>query len=103
MEGEVLCASSFSCTVSVLLEKKNIKFILSISSMELGECNEGIPGSGFHRKRGPCVKAPIESLEEAKEQYKFLVVGKFIDSKEFEVDEIQSWVDSWGNKGEDSS
>ncbi|KMT17159.1 hypothetical protein BVRB_2g040700 [Beta vulgaris subsp. vulgaris] len=53
----------------------------------------------WHRKQGPLIKAPMDQYSSNPIDISLIVVGKFIDNREFSVRHIQSWVDSWITRG----
>ncbi|KMT08711.1 hypothetical protein BVRB_6g139840 [Beta vulgaris subsp. vulgaris] len=53
----------------------------------------------WHRKQGPLIKTPMDQFSNIPIDISLVVVGKFIDKREFSVRHIQSWVDSWITRG----
>nr|CCA66019.1 hypothetical protein [Beta vulgaris subsp. vulgaris] len=53
----------------------------------------------WHRKQGPLIKTPMDQFNNIPIDISLVVVGKFLDRREFSVRHIQSWVDSWVTRG----
>lgn len=50
------------------------------------------------RRRGPFIVPPPEAKNPTKYDYENLLVGKFMDDRKFEEDEIKAWVFSWSSR-----
>ena len=53
----------------------------------------------WHRKQGHVLKTPIEHLSNHPFDVSLVLVGKFLDQREFPVRHVQVWVDSWFTRG----
>ncbi|KMT08897.1 hypothetical protein BVRB_6g136170 [Beta vulgaris subsp. vulgaris] len=49
----------------------------------------------WHRKHGPMLKTPIEHFSARPQDVSMVLVGQFIDNRDFSVRQVQEWVDSW--------
>ncbi|KMT08661.1 hypothetical protein BVRB_6g139370 isoform B [Beta vulgaris subsp. vulgaris] len=53
----------------------------------------------WHRKQGPLIPAPLDQLANNAIDISLILVGKFIDKRDFSARHIQEWVDSWFTRG----
>ena len=53
----------------------------------------------WHRKQGPLIPAPLDQLSNNTLDVSLILVGKFIDKRDFSARHIQEWVDSWLTRG----
>ena len=53
----------------------------------------------WHRKQGPVLKTPIEHFSNHPFDVSLVLVGKFIDQRDFPVRHVQVCVDSWFTRG----
>ncbi|KMT14848.1 hypothetical protein BVRB_3g065710 [Beta vulgaris subsp. vulgaris] len=53
----------------------------------------------WHRKQGPVLKTPIEHFNNHPIDVSLVLVGKFLDQREFPVRHVQDWVDLWYTRG----
>ncbi|KMT09758.1 hypothetical protein BVRB_6g127390 [Beta vulgaris subsp. vulgaris] len=53
----------------------------------------------WHRKQGPLIPAPLNQLSNNSIDNSLILVGKFIDKRDFSTHHIQQWVDSWFTRG----
>lgn len=52
-----------------------------------------------HQKQGPILRTPMEQFCNHPIDVSLVLVGKFIDQRDFLVRHIQEWVDSWLTRG----
>lgn len=57
-----------------------------------------IDSLSFLRKRGPYVVPPPDIKDPSKEEFQRMVVGKFINDRDFDVEEVRAWVFSWSTR-----
>lgn len=76
--------TKINCGLDELLTKSSA-IIIDKEGGDAMNCNLN---QWFHRKKGPCIKVPREIMEASKEEFQSMVVGKFIDSRVFDVEEI---------------
>lgn len=53
----------------------------------------------WHRKQGPIIKTPVENFINPAMDVSLILVGRFIDCREFSLRHIQEWVDTRITKG----
>ncbi|KMT05663.1 hypothetical protein BVRB_7g167960 [Beta vulgaris subsp. vulgaris] len=49
----------------------------------------------WHRKQGPMLKTPLEHFSSRPQDVSMVLVGKFLDHRDFSIRQMQDWVDSW--------
>ena len=53
----------------------------------------------WHRKQGLILKIPIDQFSNHPIDVSLVFLGKFIDNRDFSVQHIQEWVDTWFTRG----
>lgn len=62
---------------------------------------EACSAFSFLRKRGPYIVPPPGCKDPSKKEFQKMVVGKFINDRDYEVEDLKEWLDSWRMRGGD--